>query len=79
MHHVVAQVSRVTGVERIKIMRFRADRGDLLVVAGVGWKPGVVGNAALSVDYSSPAGRSIQTAAPVTIENIERERRVSPA
>jgi two-component sensor histidine kinase len=70
MHHVVAQVSRVTGVERIKIMRYRADRGDLLIVAGVGWKPGVVGSATLAADYSSPAGRAFQTGAPVTIENI---------
>lgn len=70
MHHVVAQVSRVTGVERIKIMRSRPDRGDLLIVAGVGWKPGVVGSATLAVDYSSPAGRAFQTGAPVTIENI---------
>jgi two-component sensor histidine kinase len=70
MHHVVAQVSRVTGVERIKIMRFRADRGDLLIVAGVGWKPGVVGSVTLAVDYSSPAGRAFQTAVPLTIEDI---------
>lgn len=70
MHHVVAQVSRVTGVERIKIMRYRVDRGDLLIVAGVGWNPGVVGSATLAVDYSSPAGRAFQTGAPVTIENI---------
>jgi two-component sensor histidine kinase len=70
MHHVVAQVSRVTGVERIKIMRYRADRGDLLIVAGVGWNAGVVGSAALAAGYSSPAGRAFQTGAPVTIENI---------
>lgn len=61
MHHVVAQVSRVTGVERIKILRYRADRGDLLIVAGVGWKPGVVGSATLAADYRSPAGRAFQT------------------
>lgn len=70
MHHVVAQVSRVTAIERIKIMRFRPHRGDLLIVAGVGWRPGVVGNVTLAVDYGSPAGRAFQTAAPVTIENI---------
>jgi two-component sensor histidine kinase len=70
MHHVVAQVSRVTGVERIKIMRHRVDRGDLLIVAGVGWKPGVVGSATLAADYSSPAGRALQTGTPIAIENI---------
>lgn len=73
MHHVVAQVSRVTGVERIKIMRFRPQRGDLLIAAGVGWRPGVVGEVTLAVDYDSPAGRAFQTAAPVTIENIHED------
>src|SRR5215469_16969448 len=31
------------GIERTKVMRLRAEEGDLLVVAGIGWKPGVVG------------------------------------
>jgi hypothetical protein len=51
-------------------LRYRAEKGDLLIEAGVGWKPGVVGNATLAVDYKSPAGRAFQTGAPVTIEDI---------
>jgi two-component sensor histidine kinase/putative methionine-R-sulfoxide reductase with GAF domain len=70
MHHVAAQVSRVTHIERSKVMRYRPDRGDLLVEAGVGWNPGVVGHATLAVDHRSPAGRAYQTAAPVAIHNI---------
>ncbi|MFL5060624.1 MAG: sensor histidine kinase [Xanthobacteraceae bacterium] len=70
MHHVAAQVSRVTHIERTKVMRYRADKGDLLIEAGVGWNPGVVGHATLAVDHRSPAGRAFQTAAPVAIHNI---------
>jgi two-component sensor histidine kinase len=70
MHHVAAQVSRVTHIERTKVMRHRPDKGDLLVAAGVGWKPGVVGNATLAIDHRSPAGRAFQTGAPVTIDNL---------
>jgi two-component sensor histidine kinase len=70
MHHVVAQVSRVTHIERSKIMRFRPERGDLLVEAGVGWKPGVVGRTSLSADHRSPAGRAFQTGQPVAIHNF---------
>jgi two-component sensor histidine kinase/putative methionine-R-sulfoxide reductase with GAF domain len=70
MHHVAAQVSRVTHIERSKVMRYRADKGDLLVEAGVGWNPGVVGNATLAVDHRSPAGRAFQTGTPVAIENV---------
>jgi two-component sensor histidine kinase len=72
MQHVAAQVSRVTNVERIKIMRYRPERGDLFIEAGVGWNPGVVGNVSLAADYQSPAGRALQTGAPVTIENFAR-------
>jgi two-component sensor histidine kinase len=70
MHHVSAQVSRVTHIERTKVMKHRPDKGDLFVAAGVGWKPGVVGNATLAIDHRSPAGRAFQTAAPVTIDNL---------
>src|SRR5215212_4047871 len=68
MHYVTAQVSRVTHIKRAKVLQYRPDRGDLLVVAGVGWKPGVVGNATLSLDSASPPGRTVQTAGPVMIE-----------
>jgi two-component sensor histidine kinase len=42
----------------------------LLIEAGVGWNPGVVGRATLAVDHRSPAGRAYQTAAPVAIHNF---------
>jgi len=70
MHYVAAQVSRVTHIEHSKVMRHRPERGDLLVEAGVGWKPGVVGTATLAIDYRSPAGRAFQTGAPVAIHDI---------
>ena len=53
MQHVTAQVSRATMISRTKVLRYRPERGDLLVEAGVGWKPGVVGNATLAVDFGS--------------------------
>ena len=70
MHHLVAQVASATHIKHVKVLRYRADRGDLLVEAGVGWKPGVVGHATLGVDHRSPPGRTIQTAAPVAIANL---------
>ncbi len=80
MQHACAQVSRVTHIRRSKVLRYRPDRGDLLIVAGVGWKPGVVGHATLPIDSASPPGRSVQTAAPVMAEDIRasREYRLSP-
>jgi hypothetical protein len=40
MHHVAAQVPRVTKIKRTKVMRYRPDKGDLLIEAGVGWGEG---------------------------------------
>ena len=70
LHHATAQVSRVTGIKRVKVLRYRPERADLHIVAGVGWKPGVVGALAMSADQSSPPGRCLQTAAPVAIEDL---------
>jgi two-component sensor histidine kinase len=78
LHHVAAQVSRVTHIRHVKIMRHRPEKGDLLIEGGVGWKAGVVGNATLSVDHRSPAGRAFQTGAPVLIQaaNDSQEFRI---
>jgi two-component sensor histidine kinase len=73
MHYVTAQVSRVTHIRRVKVLQYRPDRGDLLVVAGVGWKPGVVGAVTLGIDSASPPGRAVQTAAPVIIEDLPND------
>jgi two-component sensor histidine kinase len=54
-------------------LRYRPETADLLVEAGVGWGPGVVGRATLSTDYRSPPGRAIQTAAPVVIDDLPHD------
>jgi two-component sensor histidine kinase len=73
MHYTASQVSLVTHIQHVKIMRYRPDQGDLLIVAGVGWKPGVVGRETLGVDKFSPGGRAIQTGAPVVIEDLAND------
>src|SRR3954471_21756595 len=78
MHYVTAQVSRVTHIRHVKVMRYRPDRGDLLIVAGVGWKSGVVGKVTLAIDSASPAGRTIQTARPVAIEDLPNDPEFRP-
>jgi K+-sensing histidine kinase KdpD len=80
LHYVTAQVSRVTHIKHVKVMCYRPNKGDLLLVAGVGWKPGIVGNATFALDNASPPGRSMQTAAPVIAEDLpnDPEFRLSP-
>jgi two-component sensor histidine kinase len=55
-------------------MRYRPERGDLIVEAGVGWNPGVVGHATLGIDNRSPPGRAVQIAGPIAIEDLPNDR-----
>jgi len=73
LHYVSAQVSRVTHIQHVKVLCYRPGKGDLLCVAGVGWKPGVVGNATFTLDNASVAGRAMQTAAPVVVEDLPND------
>src|SRR3954470_13969035 len=73
LQNTTAQVSRVTHIRHVKVLRYRPDRGDLLIEAGVGWKPGVVGHVTIASDHSSPPGRSMQTGTPVVIEDLPND------
>jgi signal transduction histidine kinase len=55
-----------------KICRYRDEQKDLLVVAGCGWKPGVVGNVVSKADESSTQGRAFVTGKPVILEDITK-------
>jgi two-component sensor histidine kinase len=73
LQNASAQVARITGIDHVKVLRYRPDQGDLLVEAGTGWKPGVVGHVCFGADRFSAPGRSIQTGAPVAVEDIAND------
>jgi two-component sensor histidine kinase len=73
MQHATAQVSALTHIGRVKVLRYRPDQGDLLVEAGVGWKLGVIGRATLGIDHASPPGRAIQTGMAVAIHDLPND------
>jgi two-component sensor histidine kinase len=54
-------------------MRHRPSTGDLLIEAGIGWKPGVVGQVMLGTDVASPSGRALQTRQPVVIDDLPND------
>ena len=70
LQNAAAQVARVTHIKHVKVLRYRPDEGDLLIEAGVGWKPGVVGHVSFGADRHSAPGRSLQTGSPVMSEDI---------
>ena len=73
LQNATAQVARITHIRHVKALRYRPDQGDLLIEAGVGWNPGVVGHVSFSADRHSAPGRSLQTGAPVASEDIRHD------
>jgi two-component sensor histidine kinase len=63
--------ARAVGVDHAKVMQYRSDKGDLLMIAGKGWKPGTVGHARLGADMLSPPGRAYQTREAISIATIQ--------
>lgn len=58
-----------------KILRWRPDSGDFLTVAGVGWRPGVVGVCRLGPGRLSPAGYAFETGDAVICNDLAAETR----
>jgi two-component sensor histidine kinase len=58
-----------------KIMEYLPDEGRFLVRAGVGWKPGIVGQARVGADTESPTGYAFQTGEPVISNHLQGESR----
>lgn len=61
------------GVRFCKICEYRPEKGDLLVVAGVGWHQGILGHVVSQADQSSPQGRAFITGQPVICPDLNAE------
>ena len=58
-----------------KVMEYIPDDKRLLVRAGVGWPPGIVGQASVGADLASPGGFALRTGKPVISNHLENEER----
>lgn len=58
-----------------KVMEYMPDEKRLLVRAGFGWPPGVVGEASVGADLASPAGFALRTGKPVISNHLANEER----
>ena len=61
--------------EFCKAMEYLPDEGQFIVRAGVGWKPGVVGQARTGADAASPTGYAFQTGQAVISNHLAGETR----
>lgn len=62
-----------------KILQRLPDNSGMKMVAGAGWKPGVVGSAVLRSDQDSHAGYTLRHSGPVIVDDIRTEKRFSPS
>lgn len=79
LDQAVLQIARAVEIHHVKILRYRPETSDLLLVAGVGWKPGAVQSATFSSDLRSPPGRAFQTAEPVSIPDFGEQQDYVPS
>jgi two-component sensor histidine kinase len=76
---LLADTARLTAkglrAEFCKVMEYIPSENRLLVRAGVGWQPGIVGHASVGADLESPAGFALRTGKPVISNHLENEER----
>ena len=62
-------------VKYCKVLEYLPEQDRLLVRAGVGWKPGVVGHVTIGAKLDSPAGYALHTGKPVITNHLPDENR----
>ena len=76
---LLADTARLTAeglrTEFCKVLEYIPADNRLLVRAGVGWEPGVVGVASIGADLASPAGFALKTGRPVISNHLDVEER----
>ena len=74
------QAARGIGINHSKVMQYRPEAGDLLMVAGLGWHDGVVGNTTFGIDLGSAPGQALQTRQPLLVYDLadEPDLRIPP-
>lgn len=70
----IRNVAEGLEADHAKILTPRPD-GDLLIIAGIGWEDGVVGNTIIPADLNSPPGYALKTGQPVRSNNLAEETR----
>ncbi len=68
-------VGSALGTDLAKVVALQPDGHTLLVVAGVGWKPGVVGHATIEVADDTSEGVALKTGEPMISPDISLEKR----
>ncbi len=75
LDHTARMTAEGLDAEYCKVLEFIPGENRLLVRAGVGWEPGIVGSASVGADLASPAGYALRTGKPVISNHLANEQR----
>jgi two-component sensor histidine kinase len=75
LHEAVVLAAQGLDIDRAKVMEALPGGEKLLMRAGTGWKPGLVGNLVVDAGSRSSGGFTLYTGKPVIAEDIENEKR----
>ena len=71
----VALVSQALAVEYCNVLEWLPDRNNLRMRSGIGWSPGLVGQALIEASPNTQAGYTLHSNQAVVVENLRRETR----
>jgi PAS domain S-box-containing protein len=74
-HEACRLISEALETDFAKVLELQDDGVTLLVRAGVGWKPGIVGKLTVEAKEGSAEWLALQTGEPVISTNLDEERR----
>ena len=81
LDEILTEACRLVGealnTDLAKVVELQEDGHTLLVRAGVGWKPGVVGKVTIEVTENTSEGRALKSGEPMVSPDIETETRFS--
>jgi two-component sensor histidine kinase len=75
MERAVEVAAQILDVPMAKILQFTDSADHLVLVAGVGWKDGLVGHAQVGIERASQAGYTLIADAPVVVDDLRTETR----
>ena len=75
MDEAVATVTRTLDTQFTKLLELQPGGDDLLLRAGTGWRPGLVGNARVPANTGSLAGYTLLASEPVIVSDLRTETR----
>lgn len=77
MNEVVIKVADTLDNEFCKVLKLLPDNSKMLLLAGVGWKDGLVGHAIVDTESNTQTGYTLNSTKPVIVYDLNTETRFS--